>query len=154
MIDDLTNGRTRAGNLEVKESSVATFSADGKLLAAASGQGFGRLWDAASLQLLADLGGFLQGVHSVAFSPDGQRLVTGSDGKEAIKLWDVESYEELLTLEGQGSMFNPTAFSPDGNVLGSMNSYRDTRRSVLHLWSAPSWAEIEAAEPAGTMHTR
>ncbi|MEO6033641.1 MAG: WD40 repeat domain-containing protein, partial [Verrucomicrobiota bacterium] len=85
---------------------------------------------------------------SVALSPDGERLVTGSDGKEAIKFWDVQSHEELLTLEGQGSMFSMTAFSSDGAVLGTLNSY-DSKRSILHLWRAPSWAEIEAAEKEG-----
>lgn len=148
MINDLSTGRGRVGNLEVKEGSDATFSADGKLLAAASLLGFARIWDATTLHEYATLRGFLQGVSSVAFSPDGQRLVTGSDGKEAIKFWDVESHEELLTLEAQGSLFFPTAFSPDGAVLGSMNAPGDSQHSVLHLWRAPSWAEIEAAEKA------
>jgi WD40 repeat protein len=146
MITDLTTDRTVAPKLEIAYSDDATFSADGKLLAAASYFGFARIWDADTFQEVATLRGFLQGVHSVAFSPDGKRLVTGSYGKEAIKLWDVESHEELLTLEGQGSVFKPSAFSPDGAVLGSMNAPGDTQRSVLHLWRAPSWVEIEAAE--------
>ena len=79
----------------------------------------------------------------MAFSPDGKRLATGSQGKEAIKLWDVESHQELLTLEGQGSTFNRMAFSPDDAILGC-----NTGRGLLHLWRAPTWAEIEAAEKA------
>jgi WD40 repeat protein len=150
MIDDLNTGLTKTGKIDTKGALGVTFSLDGKLLAVASDQGFARIWDAATLQPVVDLRGFLQGVYSVAFSPDGQRLVTGSDGKEAIKLWDVESHEELLTLEGQGSMFNHTAFSLDGEVLGSMNS-TDTKRSVLHLWRAPSWAEIEAKEKSSLL---
>ena len=153
-IDDLTTGRTTVDSIEMKGVSGATFSADGKLLAAASGHGFTRIWDAATLQERATLRGFLQGVGSVAFSPDSRRLVTTSDGKEAIKLWDVASHEELLTLEGQGSMFAVTAFSPDGAVLGTMNSPGDSKRGVLHLWRAPSWAEIEAAEKAEALPTK
>jgi len=145
-INGLPKGRAGVGNIAIKGVTGATFSPGGKLLAAASGEGFVRIWDAATLQPIApDLRGFLQGVGSIAFSPDGQRLVAGSDGKEAIKLWDVDSHEELLILEGQGSMFDVTAFSPDGAVLGSMNG-DDAKRSILHLWRAPSWAEIEAAE--------
>jgi WD40 repeat protein len=144
-IDDLITGRARVGNIEAKGVLDAAFSADGKLLAAAGSEGFARIWDAATLLPIADLRGFLQSVGSVAFSPDGHRLVAGSDGKEAIKLWDVDSHEELLTLEGKGSMFNVTAFSPDGAILGSMNS-GDAKRGILHLWRAPSWEEIEAAE--------
>jgi WD40 repeat protein len=79
------------------------------------------------------------------FSPDGKRLAMASAGSEAIKLLDVEGHLELLTLEGRGSEFEPTAFSPDGNLLGTMS----TSSGVLHLWRAPSWEEIAAAEKAG-----
>jgi WD40 repeat protein len=85
------------------------------------------------------------GAHSATFSPDGTRLAAGSNGRESIKLWDVESHQELLTLESQESRFVQCAFSPDGNVFGakSMGDH-------LHLWRAPSWAEIAAAEKAGS----
>jgi WD40 repeat protein len=92
---------------------------------------------------VATIRGFLLCGHAVAFSPDSKRLAIGGDGMEAIKLWDVESRQELLTLEGEGSHFYRTAFSPDGNVVGSMNLH-----GVLHVWRAPSWAEIEVAEKA------
>jgi len=142
-----------AGNIEIIGIVGATFSADGKLLAAASHHGFARIWDTATLRPMGDFRGFLQGVSSVAFSPDSRRLVTGSDGREAIKFWDVESHEELLTLEGEGSWFNVTAFSADGAVLGSMNA-SDSKRSILHLWRAPSWEEIEATEKASQRDNR
>jgi len=57
-----------------------------------------------------------------------------------VKLWDVDSLQELLTLEAQGSTFNRVAFSPDGNILAASNG-----QGVLHLWRAPSFPEIEAA---------
>ena len=126
-----------------------TFSPDGKLFAAASGQGFAKLWEATTLQEVATLRGVLLGVHSVAFSPDGRRLAIDSSGIEAIQLWDVESSQELLTLEGVGSVFCRTAFSPDGNVLGSRND-----AGLLHLWRAPSWEEIAAAEAKEKTETR
>ena len=144
IVNDLTTGRSSTGTFDLRDGSDASFSADGRLFVASTHRGFARVWDATRRQPVGDLTGFLQGVHSVAFSPDGQRLVTGSDGKEAIKLWDVESQEELLTLEGEGTMFVPTAFSSDGAVLGSMNG-----SGILHLWRAPSWAELEAQENAG-----
>ena len=68
-------------------------------------------------------------------------LTTSSERNLNLNLSEVS--QELLTLEGEGSLFYRTAFSPDGNVLGSMNW-----SGVLHLWRAPSWAEIEAAEKA------
>jgi WD40 repeat protein len=128
--------------LDISEPFDAVFSPDGNVFAAASGIGFVKLWETATRREMATLRGFLLGVHSVAFSPDGKRLAAGSAGQEAIKLWDMESQQELLSLEGQGSVFYSSAFSPDGNVLGSMNLYN----RMLHLWRAPSWAEIDAAE--------
>jgi hypothetical protein len=81
------------------------------------------------------------GMQSVAFSPDGRRLAAASNARETLKVWDLESQQELLTLETESSIFHPTAFAPDGDVPGSMTRLG----GVLHLWCAPSWAEIEAS---------
>jgi WD40 repeat protein len=51
--------------------------------AASDSSGIIRLWDVATLQLVATLKGFLLGAHSVAFSPDGRRLAAGGNGQEA-----------------------------------------------------------------------
>ena len=83
-------------------------------------------------------------MYSVAFSPDGRRVIAGNDGKRAITIWDVNSQQEVTTLEGKGLNFSNAAFSPDGNTIGARN-----RNGVLHLWRAPSWAEIEATERVG-----
>ena len=52
-------------------------------------------------------------VNSVAFSPDGTRIVTGSHDPTA-KVWDAQTGNELLTLKGHSSSVNSVAFSPDG----------------------------------------
>src|SRR5262249_62272266 len=90
---------------------------------------------------LATLRGFMLGLHAVVFAPNSKRLAIGSGGAEAVKLWDLESPQELLTLQGNGSMFHPLAFSPDGNVLSGRDNL-----GMLHLWTAPSWSQIAAAE--------
>jgi WD40 repeat protein len=131
----------RDTRLELKQVSGTAFSPDGRLLAAVSILGIGHLYDTATGRKTATLQGFLQGAHSVSFSPDSQRLAIGSNGNEAIKLWDVESLQELLTLKGQGSMFSSVTFSPDGNVLASINS-----QGLLHIWRAPSFEEIARVE--------
>jgi WD40 repeat protein len=136
------NHRIREIELDVRQVEDAAFSPDGRRFAVASSMGIVKLWDAATVQEIAALGGFVLGVHSVTFSPDGRRLAAASGGQQSIKLWDVESQQELLTLESQANIFRPTAFSPDGDVLGSMA----TVGGLLHLWRAPSWAEIEASE--------
>ena len=100
-----------------------------------------RVWERETLRETATFRGFLLGVHSVASAPDNKRLVAGSNWKEALKLWDLASRQELITLEAPSSYYYSTGFSPDGIVLASVNG-----QSVLHLWRAPSWADIEAAE--------
>jgi WD40 repeat protein len=137
----LATGReTRLAPL-VKQANACAFSHDGRWLAVSSVLGICQLWDTSAARTPATLGGFLQGTHSVAFSPDGRRLAIGSNGNEAIKLWDVESLQVLLTLHGKGSMFASTGFSPDGNLLASSNS-----RGILHIWRAPSFEEIARLE--------
>ena len=137
------------GSTGTNSTSDAAFSPDGKFFASSYNNGFATLWETARPQNVVTFHAFLGGVTSVAFSPDSKRLATGSTGKEAVKLWDVESQQEVLTLEGHGMLFFPSAFSSDGNVLGSMNM-----DGALHLWRAPSWAEIEATEKTQAARSR
>ncbi|MGE4180889.1 MAG: WD40 repeat domain-containing serine/threonine protein kinase [Limisphaerales bacterium] len=142
---DLATGRETKLGIELTQPGYAAFSPDGHTFAAPSWMGWIKLWDAVSWKEIGTLRGFLQGAHSVAFSPDGQRLVAGGSGHEAIKVWSTDGYQELLTLKGEGSVFLVPTFSPDGHILGAVNW--DGR---LHLWRAPSWEEIDAAEKAAS----
>jgi len=143
-LHQVATGQDTRLDLNLKQVTAAALSPDGRLFAVVSVLGVGQLWDTTTARQMATLQGFLQGAHSVTFSPDGQRLAIGSNGNEAIKLWDVESLQELLTLKGQGSMFNSTTFSPDGNVLASSNS-----QGILHVWRAPSFEDIARLEARG-----
>ncbi|MCI0538667.1 MAG: protein kinase [Verrucomicrobiales bacterium] len=145
-LTDIITGRETKRFLQGTRGAVdASFSPDGTLFATASQWGFASLLKTDGLSEVARLRGFLLGVHSVAFSPDGKRLATGSTGNEAIKLWDVDGHQELLTLKAEGAVFRQSAFSKDGKWLGAVN-----HQGVLHLWRAPSFAEIESAEKAAT----
>ncbi len=72
----------------------------------------------------------------MAFSPDGQRIVTGSADQTA-KVWDAASGKELLTLKGHGAQVRSVAFSPDGQriVTGS-------RDQTAKVWDAASGKEL------------
>jgi predicted amidophosphoribosyltransferase len=52
-------------------------------------------------------------VNSVAFSPDGKRIVSGS-GDKTVKIWDATTGQEMLTLKGHSSVVISVSFSPDG----------------------------------------
>ena len=57
-------------------------------------------------------------VTSVAFSPDGQRIVSGSADK-TVKIWNANSGKELHTLTGHDNAVGTVAFSPDGQRIVS-----------------------------------
>ena len=61
-----------------------------------------KVWDAASGKELLTLKGHSAAICSVAFSPDGQRIVTGSEDQTA-KVWEAASGKELLTLKGHSA---------------------------------------------------
>ncbi len=79
-------------------------------------------------------------VTSLAFSPDGDRLVTGdADGK--IRLWQVVDGKQLLTLQGHRSWVYSVNFSPVGVDLPSASGQMlvsGSEDSAIHLWDLAS----------------
>ncbi|MGA2501645.1 MAG: hypothetical protein ABSH20_28215, partial [Tepidisphaeraceae bacterium] len=120
----------------------ALFSRDDRSLISAGWNDSVKLWDVATRRWLADLEGRFDGLWAAALSPDGRRLATGGNGPtESVKLWDLVAHRELLSLSADGLFFLHVAFSPDGNTLAAT-----AMSGTTHLWHAPSWEEIEAAE--------
>jgi len=82
------------------------------------------------------LRGHLDKVTSVAYSPDGQRIVTGSTDGTA-KVWEAATGKELLTLKGhRGGIFS-VAYSPDGQriLTGSQDN-------TAKVWEAATGKEL------------
>ena len=82
-----------------------------------------RGWEWHRLTYLSDpstltLGGHEDAVTSVAFSPDGTRIVSGSDD-ETVKVWDAATGENTLTLPGHNEAVSSVAFSTDGTRIAS-----------------------------------
>ena len=81
-----------------------------------------------------------QAVHGVAFSPDGQRLLSGSeDPSDVVRLLDMGSQRHVATLAGPPDRvdeFWVLEMSADLNTLVAVGI-----TNTALLWRAPSWAE-------------
>jgi WD40 repeat protein len=113
-----------------------TFSPDSQLLALACADHTIRLRDTLTGKELAILTGHQQGVSHLAFSPDGNTLVSSDDGN--VKLWSVVARREVATVIRNLAHIRFLAFTPDGNTL-----LVGTASGTVHLWRVPPLAEID-----------
>ncbi|KAH8802362.1 mycorrhiza-induced NACHT/WD-repeat protein [Flagelloscypha sp. PMI_526] len=86
-------------------------------------------------KLIVNVGSF---VLSVAFSPDGKRVVSGSgqslgSSDNSVRIWDAESGEQVAKLDGHGSEVRSVAFSPEGKRVVSGSDDNSVR-----IWDAES----------------
>jgi WD40 repeat protein len=125
-----------------------TFSPDGRRLAATAGGDQGvQLWDVEAGKPLAELTGFKGPVFSVAFSPDGRRVVTGGNDGVA-RLWDAELGKLLFQLGGHANAILCVAFSPDGRRVATASWDK-----TACLWDAGSGKPLATLEGhTGAIH--
>jgi WD40 repeat protein len=130
---------------EVKrlEGTLVAFSPNGRFLLSA-GQIQGpfhlHLWDSETGKEIRPFIGHTHAICSVAFSPDGHRVLSGgADG--TIRLWEVATGKELhrfekfqvwLPVEGRNISFVYAVFAPDGHyaVSGGIDG-------IVRLWRLP-----------------
>jgi hypothetical protein len=83
----------------------------------------------------------------VAFSPDGQRIVTGGRDQTA-KVWELASGKELLTLKGHSGLVLSVAFSPDGQQIATGSG-----DGTAKVWEAATGQQVatwQSEEEAAT----
>src|SRR5262249_33473964 len=96
---------------------------------------------------LLELKGHTGTVNSVAFSPDGQRIVTGS-GDRTVRVWDVKTGTTLAELKGHTGAVTNVSFSADGMRLLTAGSgeralvaqagmVRSAAPGEVMVWDAP-----------------
>lgn len=123
------------------------FSPKEPVLATGSSDGLARLWDTVSGRELHRLSGHINGASSVAFSPDGQRLVTSPGGTDLyasftremrILFWDVASGRQLLAFPAHSNAIYAASFSPDGIRLLTASGDHTAR-----VWRAFPWRDAD-----------
>ena len=75
------------------------------------------------------------GVHCVAFSPDGSTLAGGGD--DGVRVWDSQTGALIHTLTGHTDDVISVAYSPDGSILAS-----GSRDNTVRVWDTQTGALI------------
>ncbi|KAF8187946.1 hypothetical protein K438DRAFT_1834407 [Mycena galopus ATCC 62051] len=114
----------------IKYCWTVVFSVDGRRMAAgAYDDGYIiRLWNARNRELEHALAGHTQPVRSIAFSPDGSRLVSGSLDR-TIRIWNADSGQTEQRFSANPSMITSVSFSPDGTRVISAED------RAVRIWS-------------------
>ncbi len=101
-----------------KPASRAVFSPDGRLLASCCtfDDPTVRIWDVSTREVVRNLVGHSDRIRDVAFSPDGQTLISASRDGTA-RLWDVQTGRSRIELGGLQDGAGAVEFSPDGSLI-------------------------------------
>src|SRR5215510_13489542 len=105
---------------------------------------------AATGRLIRTFEGHGGDVTSVAFSPDGARLLSGSHDS-TMRLWDATSGQLIRTFFESRAEVDSVAFSPDGARVLSGGKVRgkgeyDEKTGTLKLWDTASGQPIRTFE--------
>jgi WD40 repeat protein/DNA-binding SARP family transcriptional activator len=151
-IRDARSGRVRFTLTGHTSDIVAVdWSGDSRRLASGSSDGTAKVWAVGAdearevLSISAqERGGGLW----VAFSPDGERLMTGDQGVTVVKVWDVtlNGDAEWANLPAEDRHLGGVAFTPDGTRVATGNldgsvTIQDVRRP---------WRSFTLRAPAGS----
>ena len=134
--------------LKGKGFTTGSFSPDGRMTLIGDIQGNIHLWSVgptdntppippAPLASVEPLRGHRKTVRCVAFSPDGQRLVSGALDNE-VRVWNVKSGQELALLSGHEHFVEAVAFTADGKRIVSA-----ARDGTVRVWDADAAVEVD-----------
>ena len=109
------------------------FSADGRRLVSGDWNGFVKVWDVGTRQLLRTYEKNLYAINAVAFSPSGNEVAIGGKDYWSFKLVDAPSGRTIRKFEGHQGEIHAIAFSPDGSLLAAGDGH-----GLAKLWDVAS----------------
>ncbi|MBK9603011.1 MAG: PD40 domain-containing protein [Anaerolineales bacterium] len=112
------------------------FNLDGTRIATSSFDKTVKIWDANTGKNLLTLK-HPDWVFSVAFSPDGARLVASIFNSHTAKVWDVSTGRELLNLDDHTDVIGQVVFSPDGTRVVTAST-----DGTAKIWDAKTGNEL------------
>jgi WD40 repeat protein/DNA-binding SARP family transcriptional activator len=124
------------------------WSPDSTRLATVSEDGRARVWEIADegARRLYSLAAqeMRNGAYGVAFSPDGDRIMTGDTAIVAVKIWDVSAAggAEWVNLSGAPLTFRGPAFTPDGGRVVASSA-----DGAVTVWDVDTGAPVQAIGP-------
>jgi WD40 repeat protein len=91
-----------------------------------------RIWETDTGKLLYELKGHTGEVQSIAFSPDGQRLLSGS-ADHTVRLWNVTTRKQLGLFRHESTVYH-VAFREPGEGLSFARDTNVSHDNTLRWW--------------------
>ena len=128
--------------------SVA-ISPDGKYIASAfddsdNNSSYISIWDIETGKQIGEpFAGHSGSILSVAFSPDGLRIISGGADR-IIRLWDIETRQQLKEMDsGNRGTIENVAFSHDGELIVSASGWSlQTRDHSIRVWNTSTGLQV------------
>src|SRR5207248_2960493 len=130
-------------------TACVAFPPDGKTIAIGDTAGTLRLCETATGKELQQFQGAKATINAIAFSPDGQSIVSGGSGQDkevTMRPWDIDTGKDRVVLQQPEGFIGNVAFSPDGKTVAAVGG------KGMYLWDVTTGKIVRQwkAEAEGT----